>query len=480
MSLSVAQAPCGAAHTGGPTRRWSDGAKRAGSAGSGDAQPRKRRHLLSSNALADWRRFAAPSHRTYHLLAVCQGIVMVLAGFDVIIPFALNIGCPPAFAMLLGTLPVAGGMAQLLVPRMLARTDGNLRGLTLLIAAVGETRGILFAALALAVAGGLVGSLPALVLLALIIGATFIAASVGGANLLAWHSAVLEEEARRLIVPRLMAVSLAIGALLLLPVALLLDGLAKSFGLGVYAIPFGLAGAFGLAELAVIGRLPRPGRVVVPQRALEGEAAESPAFGQFLRVSRLNALGMGIAPYTSVYAMAVLGLSAGFAMSMGVVSALTMVVAATVAGSMLIRGSSARMLRASFWIRAAAMAVPIIALPGSPVAPLLLYGSVMLGAIGFANGQLAANERLYRLISGPAVIRQHGRYLARTSSAMTAGQLTSGIVLAVGSGLGYPVFAALYGASTGLRVLAHRAAAPEQVTLPSGPSGEAAPEFAFR
>jgi hypothetical protein len=438
--------------------------------------------LLQSSALADWQRFAAPRNRIYHVLALCQGIVMVLAGFDVIIPFALNIGCPPAFAMLLGTLPVAGGMAQLLVPRMLSRTDGNLRGLTLLVAAVGETRGILFALLALAIAGGLVSSLSGLVLLALVVGATFVAGSVGGANLLAWHSAVLDEEARRLIVPRLMAVSLAIGGILLLPVALLLDGLARSFGLGVYAIPFGLAGLFGVAELAVIGRLPRPGRVIVPQRALEGEAPESPAFGQFLHVSKLNALGMGIAPYTSVFAMAVLGLSAGFAMSMGVVSALTMVVAATLAGTMLTRGSSARMLRFSFWVRAAAMAVPILALPGSAFAPVLLYASVMLGAVGFANGQLAANERLYRLISGPAVIRQHGRYLARTSSAMTAGQLTSGIVLAVGSGLGYPVFAALYGASAGLRVLAHRAAAPEQIAPRSAAAAEpeALPDFAYR
>jgi hypothetical protein len=415
---------------------------------------------------ADWRNFGVPRYRNYHWLAVCQGMVGILAGFDVIIPFALNIGCPPAFAMMLGILPVAGGMAQLAVPRLLARTDGNLRGLTLLIAAAGETRGLLFALLALAVALGAVGNVVALVALALFIGATYTLGSVAGANLLTWHSAVLDEGARRLVVPRLMAVSLAVGALLLLPIALLLDGLFHAFGLVVYAIPFGLAGVAGVGELVVMRRLPRPGRVVVPQRALEGDAPESPAFGQFLHVSVLNALGMGIAPYTSVFAMSVLGLSAGFAMSMGVVSGLTMVVAATIAGSMLTRGSSARMLRASFWVRAIAMAVPIAALPGAIFAPWLLYLSVMLGAIGFAYGQLAANERLFRLINGPTVVRLQGHFMARTNSAMALGQLSASVIIGVGGAIGYPVFATLYGASAGLRLLAHRVAAPDLVARP--------------
>ena len=102
-----------------------------GSAGSGDVTPEA---LLVSGALAvqDWQRFAAPRFRTYHYLAMAQGVVGVLAGFDVVIPFALAIGTPPFVAVLLGVLPLAGGMAQLLVPRLLDRTDGNLRGLTIL------------------------------------------------------------------------------------------------------------------------------------------------------------------------------------------------------------------------------------------------------------------------------------------------------------------------------------------------------------
>ncbi|MEO6349277.1 MAG: hypothetical protein ABIP53_01375, partial [Candidatus Limnocylindrales bacterium] len=79
---------------------------------------------------------------------------------------------------------------------------------------------------------------------------------------------------------------------------------------------------------------------------------------------------------------------------------------------------------------------------------------------GFASGQLAANEWLFRLIRGPAVVRQHARYLARTSGAMTVGQLIGAGVIAVGMPLGYPAFAVLYATSSALRVVAHRASAP--------------------
>jgi hypothetical protein len=288
----------------------------------------------------------------------------------------------------------------------------------------------------------------------------------------AWHSAVLADSDRRLVVPRLWAVSLATGAALLLPVAIVLDGLAQHVGLVAYAIPFGLAGLVGVGEIVVLGRLPHPGRVRVPARAMASDAPQSPEFRQLLRVSALNALGMGIAPYVSVYSMAVLGLSAGFAMSLGAVGWLTMVLAALVAGSRLTHGSSARMLRGSFAIRAVAMVAPMLALPGSFFAPLLMYATVMLGAIGFAGGQLAANERLYRLIIGPAVIRQHGRYLARTSGAMAAGQVACGAVLALGAPLGYPVFAVLYGASSGLRALAFRSASPALLSTPLPRGGD--------
>lgn len=413
----------------------------------------------SATLIDDWRRFLDPRFRSFHRLAVLQGL-MVLAGLEVLIPFALDIGCPPALTALLGTLPIAGGMAQLAVPRLLARTEGNLRGLTVLAMSIGEGRGIVYCLLALAVVAGLLASVPALVLLSVVIGLAGVMSSVAGANLLAWYAAVLSEEDRRLVMPRLTVLSLAASAALLFPMGILLDAVAARFGLVVYAVPFGVAGALGVAEMVAVRRLPRPGRVIVPPARSSGEPAETPEQRQFLRTSAINALGMGITPYLSVYCMSVLGLSAGFAMTMGALSQLTMVLAAVVGGALVARGSAALYLRSSFAIRALAVALPILALPGTLTAPLLMYAAAMLAAAGFAVGQLAANERLFRLARGPTVIRQHGRLLFRTSATMTTGQIVSSLVIAVGGPAAYPAFATLFGASAALRVWAYRAARP--------------------
>lgn len=423
-------------------------------------------------ALDDWQRFAEPRFRVYHYLALCQGVVAVLAGFDVVIPFALAIGTPPFVAVLLGVLPLAGGMAQLVVPRLLDRTDGNLRGLTILIAALSEPRGLYFALLAGLAAAGILGGPLLILLLAVLIGLGSVLGSIANANLLSWHSAVLPEQDRRLTVPRLMAVSLAVGALLLLPMAVLLDTLVHAFGLYAYALPFVVSGVLGVVEIFVLFRLRHPGRVIVPPRAIEAKDEVTPELNRFLRVSAINALGMGFGPSMSVFIISIVGLSAGFSMMVGAIGTLTMVVAAAFYGAQLARGSSSRMMRHSFAIRAAAMASPLLAWPGSVFAPLFIICSAMLGAIGFAAGSLAGNERLFRLISGPAVIRHHARYLARTSGAMTAGQLAGAGVIAAAGPLGYPAFALLYAGSAVLRVIAFR-----QAGRPDAPQKEATAEL---
>jgi hypothetical protein len=418
-------------------------------------------------AVADWQRFGAGRFRWYHLLALSQGIVAVMTGFDVVIPFALAIGCPPALTPLLGMLALAGGMAPLVLPNLLKHADGNLRWLTIALSAAGETRGLLLAGLVVLLAAGVIGSLPVLLLVIVIVGLSGVLGSMVSTNLLSWHSAVLAETERRLVVPRLMSISLAAGALLLLPTALLMDGLVAHFGLIVYAVPFAIAGVFGLVELFVQARLPRPGRVRVPESALTADAPPPPQMASFVRSSVINAVGMGIAPYTSVYAIVVLGLSPGFTMAMGAVSLLTQVAASAWAGGRLTRGSSGQMLRSSFGVRAWAMALPVLAIPGLVFAPALLMASAVLGAIGFVNGTLAANERLFRLINGPAVLRQYGRFTAATSGAMTAGQLASMIVIGAGGAFGYGAYAGLYGISTGLRMVAYRKAAPKADALPA-------------
>jgi hypothetical protein len=413
-------------------------------------------------AVDDWRRFGAPEYRTFHYLALCQGVVGVLAGFDVIIPFALAIGVPPYLAVLLGVIPLAGGMAQLLMPRLLDRTDGNLRGITLFVSTIAEPRGLYFALLALLAAAGLVVGPFAVLALFVLVGFTSVLSLISGSNLLSWYSAVLPEQERRLVVPRMLAVSLGIGALLLFPIAAALDTLAHHIGLLAYALPFVISGTLGIVEILVITRLPHPGRVVVPPAAMAADSAQetAPELGRFLRVSGVNALGMGFAQSMSVFMISILGLSAGFSMTVGAIGTLTQVVAAAVAGARLGRGSSERMLRHSFWIRSAAMALPLLAWPGTITAPVLMIGTSMLGAIGFASGQLASNERMFRLVRGPAVVRQHARYLARTSGAMTVGQIIGSGVVAVGMSVGYPAFALLYGTSSVLRVIAWRQAAP--------------------
>jgi MFS family permease len=429
--------------------------------------------LLAVSTIEDWRRFGAPRFRVYHSLALAQGVVGVLAGFDVVIPFALAIGCPPFVAVLLGVLPLAGGMAQLVVPRLLDRTDGNLRGLTLFVACISEPRGLYLALLAALVTFGAVSGPLAIVLLATLIGVTSILSSIVGANLLSWHSAVLPESDRRLVVPRMMAISLAIGALLLLPMAAALDTLAGVVGPLAFALPFVISGTLGIVEIVVLRRLRHPGRVIVPPRAVTADADASPELSRFLRVSAINALGMGFAPSMSVFMISVVGLTAGFSMMVASIGTLTQVVAAAVAGSRLARGSSSHMLRTSFGIRALAMISPLFALPAAPFAPVFLIAASMLGAIGFVFGQLAANEKLFRLISGPAVIRHHARYLARTSGAMTIGQVAGAGVIALGGPLGYPFFAFLYAGSAMLRVVAYRYAAPTPAGAPSSAPVEA-------
>ena len=425
--------------------------------------------MLTNTFVADWRRFADPRFRVYHYLAMCQGVVAVLAGFEVIIPLALAMGAPPPVAVLLGVLPLMGGMAQLTVPRMLDRTDGNLRGLTILFAAIAEPRGFMLAALAVLVGTGLVSGPLGLIALSAIVVIGSVLSSIVTANLLSWHSAVLSEEDRRLVVPRLLAVSLGVGALLLLPIAALIDLVSGSIGIHAYVVPLALSGLLGMVEVHVLRCLRNPGRVIVPPVAATVDGRASRDLDRFLTISAVNALGMGFTPALSVYAISVLGLTAGFSMMVASISTLTMVAAAAIAGARLARGSSERMLRNSFAVRVAAMAVAVLAVPGTATAPLMLTLSGMLGAIGFASGSLAANERLFRIIKGPLVIRHHARYLARTSGAMTVGQLIGAGAVA----FGYPAFVALYAASGLVRVIAYRIARPVSAAPAAGPAHQA-------
>ena len=353
-------------------------------------------------AVQDWQRFAAPRFRTYHYLAMTQGVVAVLAGFDVIIPFALAVGTPPFIAVLLGVLPLAGGMAQLLVPRLLDRTEGNLRGLTIFVAALAEPRGLYLALLAIGAATGLISGPLLLVLLAIVVGLGSVLGSIATANLLSWHSAVLTDEERRLTVPRLMAVSLGVGALLLLPMAFLLDAMVGAVGIYAYMVPFLVGGALRRGrDLRSAPPAPSracdraatagPGRRRADARARQlPELQQRQCAGHGRRSGHVRVHHLGRWPECRLLDARRFDRDADHGRRRGLLRGQ--------AGPRLVVAHAAQLVRDP----CAAMFSPLLALPGHAFAPLFLIASAMLGAIGFASGSLAANERLFRLISGPA------------------------------------------------------------------------------
>ena len=106
-----------------------------------------RAHSISRHpTVTDWRAFAARQYRPFRVLAIAQGFIGALTGPAITIPLLLALDAHPALATALAVLPAAGTMAQRWLPSWLDRTDGNLRGLVILFATIGEPRGLLMAA----------------------------------------------------------------------------------------------------------------------------------------------------------------------------------------------------------------------------------------------------------------------------------------------------------------------------------------------
>ena len=456
---------------------------RPGPVCSGDPVPSLTR---SSATLDDWRTFAR-RYRKYATVGVTQAMTTSLAGDGLTIPLLLGLGCPPALATVIGALPVAGTIAQLAVPWLLRRADGNLRRVTLWILAVGELRGFVLAAVTLLAAGGVIPSAAAIGAIAAVMGIAGAAGTIGGTNLHAWYGAVLAERDRRFVAPKVVAVNLGLGALLLLPVAIIVQATLPRIGIAVYAGVFVLSGIAGIAELFAVRRLRHPGRVRVhedrvapatPPRA--GAWAETPATGapasspgapssgatsspsspvppfspalrRFLRIITLAAFGAGFGPYFSIYAISVLGMPASFAILLSAISSASALVASAVIGGWLHRGSASRLLRLSFLLRGGSLLLGLLAFPANPAAALILCGMAVLVNAGYAAGVLASNERLLRLAGGPQLIRAQGRFVAGTAVGVTTGQCLSAGVLAV-LPVAFPAFAILFLVSAVFRV----------------------------
>ena len=392
----------------------------------------------------EWRAFGERRYRTFHGIGTSAAVASALAGDGLTIPLLLALGAHPAIATVIGVLPFACSAAQLLVPELLRRSGGNLRLVTLAILALGETRGFVLAAVTLLAWAHILPPAAAIAGIALVMSIGGAATTIGGTNLLGWYGAILPDPERRFVAPRVMGITLGLGAVLLVPVALLVEAGLALIGLRVYAILFALAGLAGLAELAAVRRLPNPGRVRVAARG--ASRVRSPELDRFIRAITVAAFGAGVGPYLSIYAISVLGLPPGFAILLAALASAASLASSTVVGSLLARGSASRTLRVSFLLRGGSMILGLLAFPANPGAWLVLCLVAILAAAGAAAGTLAANERLLRLTAGADLIGAQGRFVAGTALGLTGGQVTNGLLLAL-LPLGYPAFAILFAVS---------------------------------
>jgi hypothetical protein len=402
--------------------------------------PRPRPPQGARLTVDEWRAFGDRRYRPYQGIGVGAAAVFALAGDGLTIPLLLALGAPAALATVIGVLPFTFSAAQLLVPSLLLRTDGNLRGVTLAILAVGETRGFVLAVIVLLHVVGIVPAGLAIAGVGAVMSLGGAASAIGGANLQAWYGAVLPEAERRFVAPRVMGITQGLGAVLLLPAALGVQAGLDAIGLAVYAAVFVVAGLAGLVELAAVLRLRRPGRVRVARR---GERPPlTPATRSFIRVVTIAAAGAGFGPYLSIYAISILGQPASYAILLSAVSAAASLVAATVVGGLLGRGSASRTLRLSFVLRGGGILLALAAYPGNPLAGLILLVVAAVVAAGAASHTLAANERLLRLTGGVNLIAAQSRFVAGTAGGVTVGQLSSAAILAV-LPVAFPTFAIL-------------------------------------
>ncbi len=399
-------------------------------------------------AISEWRIFLGPRYARYQGIGGSGAVVAALAGDGLTIPLLLALGASPAVATVIGVLPSAFSSAQLGVPWLLRRFDGNLRGITLVILAVGETRGFILGVLTLAAWIGLIPDAIAILAIGAVMSLGGAATTIGGTNLLAWYGAILPDPERRFVAPRVMGMTLGLGSVLLLPVAVLVQLFLPALGIRIFAVVFLVSGIAGVIEISVLRQLAKPGRVRVAQPRPEGPNGPppmppSPHLQPFLRSITVAAFGAGFGPYLSIYSISVLHLPASFAILLSAISSAASLVAATIIGGLLARGSASRTLRASFLLRGSSMLLGLAAFPGNPLAGLILCVVSAMAAAGASAGTLSSNERLMRLTPGPDLIRAQGRFVAGSAAGITGGQLANAAILAI-LPLGYPAFAILF------------------------------------
>ena len=418
-----------------------------------------------------WRAFASAHYRPFQAIAVGQAFTASYASDALFVPILLRLGAPPALVVVVGAAPVGGAALQAFAPQILRRLKGDLRGLTLSLA-LAEVRGFVLAAIVAGVAAGDMSQLMGIALISATVAIGQTAGVLSGSNISLWTAVVLPDAERRLVGPRMGALTMALSTALLLPAGFALDAGTRAIGLWAYVAFFLVGGMASTLTPLAVARLPRPGRVLVARETAAGTEVP-PAFHRFTDVSVIASVGQGLIPSLSLYALSVLGMSAGFAVALSGVAAAGALAGSLAVGSFLLRGSSSRVLRASFLFRAVAGVCCVAAIPANPLAPaFLLVGSALFNGAGNA-GALATNERLYRLAPAQARVHCQSRFVGATGAAAGAGALVCATALALVPPAAWAAYTALYAGSAISRTIAtFRTEVSASWISPSAPPAE--------
>jgi MFS family permease len=399
-----------------------------------------------------WRAFASARYRPFQAIAVGQAFTTSYASDALFVPLLLRIGAPAALVVVVGAAPVAGAALGAFAPQILRRLKGNLRGLTLGLA-LAELRGFVLAAIVAGVATGALSLVLGIALISVTVAIGQTSGVLSASNITLWTAVVLPDAERRLVGPRMGASTMALSTALLLPAGFALDAGTRAIGLWAYVAFYIVGGVASTLTPLAVARLPYPGRVLV---ARETAAATEvpPAFRRFTNVSAIAYFGQGLIPSQSLYAVSVLGMSAGFAVVLSGVAAAGALVGSLAVGSFLLHGSSSRVLRASFMVRAVAAACCVAAIPANPVAPTLLLVGAALFSGGGNAGALATNERLYRLAPESARVHCQSRFVGSTAAAAGSGSALCATALAIAPPAAWAAYTALYAGAAVSRVVA--------------------------
>jgi hypothetical protein len=399
-----------------------------------------------------WQAFASSKYRPFQAIGVGQAFTASYASDALFVPVLIRLGAPPWLVVLVGAAPVGGAALQALAPQILRRMKGNLRRLTLSLA-IAETRGFVLAAILAGVASGALTDAAGIALVSVTVAVGQTAGVLSGSNITLWTAVVLPDAERRLVGPRMGALTMILSTVLLLPAGFILDAATRAIGLWAYVGFFLVGGAASTLTPLAVARLPHPGRVLVAREAAGGTEMP-PEFRRFQNVSTVAALGQGLIPSLSLYSLSVLGMSAGFAVALSGVAAAGALAGSLAAGSFLLHGSSSRVLRASFLLRAVAGLCCVASVPMNPFAPVfLLVGSALFNGAGNA-GALASNERLYRLAPASARVHCQSRFVGATAAAAGAGSAACAVALAVVPPATWAAYSVLYAGSAVSRTVA--------------------------